>query len=372
MIGINFKLPFQEQIDFFRQKLNLPTEHYDDILKSAHDRAFIVAGASKADLLNDFRLAVDQAIKEGKSLGWFRKEFDGIVEKHGWQYNGSRDWRSRVIYRTNMAASYSAGRHKQMTDPALLKRRPYWKYVHNDTVEQPRPLHVEWSGLVLKWDDPWWDTHYPPNGWGCRCRVVPVRPKEYTGDTAPDDGTYTYVDRFGEQHVIPKGIDYGWDYKPGDSIAALLRRVIDKQEGASWQLARDNVAALVASDYFVRFFNSTMDGEFPIAVLDDAEKRLLGSESQIVLLSRESINDHVEKHPDISISDYRNVQEIIDKGEIYAQDDRRFIYLWLNGELYRAALKRSNDRLKNYFLTLFKTNDKKADQDVRRRFKRVR
>lgn len=35
----SFKLPFDEQIDFFKEKLALPTQHWDDILKSAHDRA---------------------------------------------------------------------------------------------------------------------------------------------------------------------------------------------------------------------------------------------------------------------------------------------------------------------------------------------
>ena len=40
-----FNTPFAEQLDFFRQKLNLPSERWDDIQKAAHDRAFIVAGA---------------------------------------------------------------------------------------------------------------------------------------------------------------------------------------------------------------------------------------------------------------------------------------------------------------------------------------
>ena len=48
-----FNTPFAEQIEFFRQKLNLPTEHWDDIMRETHDRAFVVAGAMKADLLDD-------------------------------------------------------------------------------------------------------------------------------------------------------------------------------------------------------------------------------------------------------------------------------------------------------------------------------
>src|SRR5690606_12233355 len=54
--------------------------------------------------------AVDRAIAEGGSIGQFRDDFDALVERHGWSYTGGRDWRTRVIYTTNMATSYGAGR----------------------------------------------------------------------------------------------------------------------------------------------------------------------------------------------------------------------------------------------------------------------
>lgn len=223
-----FSLPFQEQIDFFRQKLNLPTEHYDNIVNDAHDRAFVVAGAAKADLLNDLRGAVEKAIAEGKSIGAFRKEFAAIVQQHGWEgWTGSdtkagRDWRTRVIYNTNMQASYNAGRYAQLKDPDLLKSSPNWKYIHNDTVAHPRPLHESWSGLVLPHDDPWWDSHFTPNGYGCRCRITAVGADAYKGHPAPDDGTYEKMDRNGEVHTLPKGVDYGFNYAPGASVQVQM------------------------------------------------------------------------------------------------------------------------------------------------------
>ena len=229
----SFKLPFQEQIDYLQQKLDLPTQHWDDIKGAGHDRAFIVAGATKADLLSDFHTAVNQAIAEGQSIGWFKKEFEGIVQKHGWEgWTGSdtragRDWRARVIYNTNMRASYAAGRYAQLTDPELLKARPYWKYIHNDTVAHPRPLHQSWSGTVLPHDDAFWSTHFPPNGFGCRCRVTAVTASDYKGLPAPDDGTYTKVDRTGVAHTLPKGVDYGWDYTPGAGVAKSFKQIID-------------------------------------------------------------------------------------------------------------------------------------------------
>jgi len=101
---------FAEQIDFFRRKLNLPSESWLDIQRAAHDRAFMVAGAMKADLLADLRKAVDQAV-QGGSIGEFRKSFAEIVAKHGWTgwtgegTKAGEAWRTKVIYRTNISTA---------------------------------------------------------------------------------------------------------------------------------------------------------------------------------------------------------------------------------------------------------------------------
>ncbi|NTV80668.1 MAG: hypothetical protein HGA24_04505, partial [Candidatus Aminicenantes bacterium] len=34
-----------------------------------------------------------------------------------------------------------------------------------------RPLHRAWNGTILPVDHAWWKTHFPPNGWRCRCTV---------------------------------------------------------------------------------------------------------------------------------------------------------------------------------------------------------
>lgn len=162
--------PFKEAVDYFRNKVNLPTKTYRDIQHGAHTKAFVVAGATKEDLLADFRAAIDKAISRGTSLQEFRKDFDNIVKQHGWSYKGSRGWRSKTIYATNIQTAYAAGRYKQMTDPDILKRRPYWQYLVGDS-KKHRKEHLKLNGLILPANDPFWKTHYPPNGWGCKCRV---------------------------------------------------------------------------------------------------------------------------------------------------------------------------------------------------------
>jgi Phage Mu protein F like protein len=219
--------PFQEQLDFFKRKLNLPSERWDDIMHAAHDRAFIVAGAQSADLLADLRSAVTKAIEQGTGLEAFRKDFKAIVAKHGWTGwtgEGSASgtaWRTKVIYQTNMATSYAAGRWQQLTDPDLLKSRPYWRYKHSDSVYAPRPLHVSWNGLTLPYEHVFWKTHFPPNGWGCHCRVIAVNKSEFMQAVANGRGAANAPEAGNMD-----GIDSGFGYAPGANVDMSLRQAV--------------------------------------------------------------------------------------------------------------------------------------------------
>ena len=72
-----FNKPFAEQVAAFRARLGnlVPTAAWDDLWQDAHDRAFMVAGAMKADLLADLASAVDKAISEGVGIEAFRRDF---------------------------------------------------------------------------------------------------------------------------------------------------------------------------------------------------------------------------------------------------------------------------------------------------------
>jgi hypothetical protein len=233
-LNVGFGTPFQAQIDFLRAKLALPTERWDDIQRSAHDRAFIVAGAAKADLVADLQASLVDAATTGKGLEAWRREFADVVKKHGWTgwtgegTKGGEAWRTKVIYQTNMSTSYAAGRYKQMTDPDYLQVRPYWRYLHSDSVMYPRPLHLAWHGLTLPHDHPFWKEHYPPNGWGCQCRVTTVGKKEglasqRAGLGEPPAGW----DKVDPKTGAPVGIDRGFDYTPGASTKRPLQEFID-------------------------------------------------------------------------------------------------------------------------------------------------
>lgn len=220
------KRPFAQQLAFLRQRLanQVGTRAWDDLWKSQHDHAFMVAGAMKADLLADLAAAVERSIAEGTGIGEFRKEFRKIVERTGWAHTGSHNWRTRIIYRTNAATSYAAGRLQQLRDGGF----GYWMYKHGGSAD-PRPQHLAWDGMVLPADHPFWNTHSPPNGWGCSCRIVGLRrpndARRLGGD--PDKPLPDGWDAIDPKTGEPAGIDKGWGYQPG-ATANLAAQVAAK------------------------------------------------------------------------------------------------------------------------------------------------
>jgi len=232
------QLPFDQAIRFFRQKVPIPTDAWNDLWQEQHDAGFMVAGAMHADILGDFAEAIDKALSEGTTLAEFRDDFDNIVERHGWGYNGGRDWRTRIIYQTNIRQAYNAGREAQFADPVLRKSRPFALYKHGDS-ENPRPHHLAWDGTVLPHDDSWWNTHTPMNGWGCTCKKFAISEDEAKArgftisDHGPDDGTYEWIDpRTGEVHDIPNGIDPGFAYSPGKTRLSQLNEHLSQKKKA--------------------------------------------------------------------------------------------------------------------------------------------
>lgn len=223
-------IPFREAIDFFAAKVNLPTRRYDDLRHGAHVRAFSVAGMMRDDWLTEIRAALAKSMESGTGLKEFQTTFDDFVNRTGWRFNARgkteeerRAWRSRLIYKTNMRVSYMAGRYRQMTDPAVLKYRPYWRYKHSGALH-PRKLHLAWHGTVLLAADPAWKIMFPPNGWGCGCDVEALSKRDLARlgksgpDQAPDLAPYQSRDpRTGQIEMRYMGIDRGWEYNPGEA-----------------------------------------------------------------------------------------------------------------------------------------------------------
>lgn len=161
-------LNFQEAIDYFKDKLPIPTSQYYRIANEWKTRAFTVGGYSSAELLNKFMEALESALEEGSTLETFRKQMSSFLETKG--YEGLTPFQADNIFRTNIQTAYNVGHYKQMADPEVVQYRPYWQYdAINDS--RTRPTHRALDGKVFPANHPFWDTWYPPNGYKCRCRV---------------------------------------------------------------------------------------------------------------------------------------------------------------------------------------------------------
>ena len=78
-------------------------------------------------------------------------------------------------------------------------------------------------------DHPFWQTHYPPNGWGCGCEVSGANTlagiRRVGGD--PDKHLPEGWNKRGPDGNLP-GVSKGWDYAPGATVSDTINALKDK------------------------------------------------------------------------------------------------------------------------------------------------
>jgi hypothetical protein len=144
-----------------------------------------------------------------------------------------------------MRSAYSAGRWERIE--RVKVGFPYLRYRHSDSVKVAREEHLAWDGVIKPVDDPWWETHHGPNGWGCKCDAVPTsgsmlerRGWEVTDDP-PSFPKVNYTNpRTGEVTPIERGIDPGFNFNAGKAyLDSLAPRPIAPAGGAAPAAAVD-------------------------------------------------------------------------------------------------------------------------------------
>jgi SPP1 gp7 family putative phage head morphogenesis protein len=147
------------------------------------------AGLMLKDASDDVEKKLERRMTEIISKGMILK--DG-VKALGEEFNAcgimpGNSFQLEAIFRTQMSLAYGAG--KQQAEPKDLIWGYQYVTVGDDRV---RETHAEVDGVVLPAGDPFWQTCYPPNGWLCRCQVIPLLDAEEVvpppSGYAPDDG----------------------------------------------------------------------------------------------------------------------------------------------------------------------------------------
>jgi SPP1 gp7 family putative phage head morphogenesis protein len=76
------------------------------------------------------------------------------------------------LARTASSHAYNAGKYIAEQSPEI--QEILWGYTYYCiTDDRVREDHLAMDGVARKKDDPIWQRWYPPNGWNCRCLLVP-------------------------------------------------------------------------------------------------------------------------------------------------------------------------------------------------------
>ena len=220
---------FEEAIDYLRRRLAVPPQRWLEIVReidaAARDRS---AGMSDA-LVSDILAEALKAIEEGTGFDDFLAGWSEATRRHGWSAGDEFEtgYRARLAWRVMVGQAYAAGRWQQIQ--RLKRLRPFLRYVHVDpelTQAASRHEHAAWHGIILPVDHPWWDIHYPPNGWNCRCTVMSLSERDLArwgwqvAEAPPPDRVVIRLIG-GRRLEGIAGIDAGFEYNVGKAGLAL-------------------------------------------------------------------------------------------------------------------------------------------------------
>jgi len=359
-----------------------PTVRWTEMMHEQHATAFTVAKVAKLDLLRQIQTSLDSVIRSGGTLEEWKKGLVPELQKAGWwgtvankELTGTdqpiivNERRLRTIYDTNVRMSLSAGHWARIQ--AQKDVLPYLRYLPSSS-ERKRPLHMSWYGTLLPVDHPWWRTHFPPNGWFCKCHFEQVSERRMAKmgwsvtpvDNIPSGPSVEFIPASGPAINVPAGIDPGFSYNPGiahlQAVAVKAGNSIQQAVDAGLEAtARQTVRELIADVAFTQFV-AVPEISFPVAILNAADKAALEAEAEVIMLSRATMEKQDAHHDDLTLDDYRLLQRVIETGIAEQQSPERMRYFWRDdsGKWWRAAIKRTASKLELFVTSFHRLNAK--------------
>ena len=167
----------KEAIDYIKKKIPVAQKEWNLLSDEARNAAFYVQNTSKLVVINGIKEKLLKALEKGIPFSQIKNEISDIFKKA--KVKGYNEGYLKTVFYTNIYSVFNAGRYKNLMSD---ENTEWLKYVTagDDFV---RPEHAKLHGFVAPKTDPIWDTIWPPNDFGCRCKVVRARKSEI-----PEDG----------------------------------------------------------------------------------------------------------------------------------------------------------------------------------------
>lgn len=226
-----------EAIEYLEAKGLKPGYNYTKVWGAEHTYAFTVAKILELDVLADVKKSLLLNLQEGRSYHDWQKNILPSLDKTGWAAftdPKQQPHRLRNIYKSNMRVARAVGQWQRIE--RTQRTHPYLRYMLGPSTVH-RQEHVGWAGMVLRADDPWFDEHMPPNGWGCNCWVMQLTKRDaerYGISDSPEVEYEEWVhEESGISYLTPKGVDPGWNYNPGKLRAQTLGQALDLRENTA-------------------------------------------------------------------------------------------------------------------------------------------
>jgi SPP1 gp7 family putative phage head morphogenesis protein len=186
-------VPHQEAIDFIKSKPVVSRQVFDGLLPELRGRAFAIAGleghANVAQAIRDriADLPAGHDWNEAKKdivndLSPFLVDPHADPDEHDAQV-AAANRRAELLLRTHGFQAYQAAEYQVMDRQRDVF--PFWQY-HSMEDSAVRPTHAALDKLVLPANSPFWNTHFPPWDWGCRCQAIPIT-QDDRDDIAKED-----------------------------------------------------------------------------------------------------------------------------------------------------------------------------------------
>ena len=175
LTNFSFDVPPENAVQYLRNLNPVTREVFDGLVKEYQSDAFTIAGVNDQRLVAKIRDALAETLANGGTSDDFHKAVDQLTTDAGVEKISA--FQLDTVFTTNMGNAYSSGRLVQMRDPGMMEALPYWFYFTAGDL-RVRASHAVLDGFCAKADDPVWERIYPPNGYGCRCGVIPGLPED--------------------------------------------------------------------------------------------------------------------------------------------------------------------------------------------------